>query len=444
MKGLLFTLLLTYGGAVVALFRPFYGLLIYVAFAILRPESMWYWSVPPGNYSRIVAIAFLIGWALHGFGDLRLRKSKPVFYCFVGFWIWGLLSTLFAAVYPEWGFQWLINMGKILLPFVVGITLINSMEQVRQLAWTIGLSIGYLAYELNLAYYGGFNRLHWFGFGGMDNNCVAIELVTGVGFCFFLGYTADRLWKQLLAAASVLLQMNAIMFSFSRGGLLALIITGFAAFLLIPKRPIHFVGFALAVAAGIRLAGKEVLERFSTVFADKAERDFSAQSRLELWSNCVTLMRDNPFFGVGPDHFGYYAHVRFGWPLGKESHSLWFQTGAEMGVIGLALLIGFYFFCMAYLWPMTRDRYQTMDQRVRDMARMVIASLIGFMVASQFVSLEGLEMPYYVALVGAGILKVAPLHDYVRAPVALGAPAVRSQAEDMREVKSRDLVLRPS
>ena len=72
MKGLLLTYALTFGGAVISLYRPFYGLLIYVSFAILRPESLWHWSVPAGNYSRIVAIAVLIGWALKGFGNWRL------------------------------------------------------------------------------------------------------------------------------------------------------------------------------------------------------------------------------------------------------------------------------------------------------------------------------------------------------------------------------------
>ena len=40
------------GGA----FRPFVGLLIYFCFAILKPDALWSWSVPPGNYSRTIAI----------------------------------------------------------------------------------------------------------------------------------------------------------------------------------------------------------------------------------------------------------------------------------------------------------------------------------------------------------------------------------------------------
>ena len=40
MKGLIFTYLLTYGGAAVSLFRPFTGLLIYVCFAIIKPDAL--------------------------------------------------------------------------------------------------------------------------------------------------------------------------------------------------------------------------------------------------------------------------------------------------------------------------------------------------------------------------------------------------------------------
>jgi len=406
-KGLLFTYALTYGGAAFALFRPFYGLLVYVAFSILRPESLWHWAVPPGNYSRIVAIALLIGWALNGFGNWRLGKGKAMLLCFAGYWVWALLSTLFAAQFPDRGYSFLESTAKVLLPFIVGVTVIESIDQIKQLAWTIALSVSYVALELNLSYYNGFNRLQEIGFGGMDNNSMAIQLVAAIGFLFFLGFAATSWWQRGIAAAGVLLMINAIMFSMSRGGLLALIVTAGACFLLIPKRPIHFAVLALAIAAGVRLAGPQTLERFSTAFTDKEVRDESANSRVEMWGQCWQLMQEEPLFGVGPDHFPHYAKTRFGWSAEKEAHSIWFQTGAELGFIGVGLLAGFYLSCMAYLFPLTRDRYMTSEPRLRDVARMVIASLFGFMVASQFVSLEGLELPYYVALIGAATLKVA-------------------------------------
>ncbi len=409
MKGLIFTYALTYGGAALSLFRPFYGLLIYVAFSILRPESLWHWSVPQGgNYSRIVAIALLIGWALNGFGNWKLAKGRAMLVCFAGFWGWAALSTLFAALMPERGYDFLESMAKILLPFMVGLTVIDNIDQIKQLAWTIGLSVSYVAFEMNQAYYSGFNFLHEHGFAGMDNNCQAIQLVSAVGFMFFLGFAATSWWQRLVAVGGVLAMINAIMFSFSRGGLLSLIVTGGVAFLLIPKRPVHYLAFLATVAAAVRLAGPQVLARFATTFADKSQRDASAESRLDLWADCWTLMQQNPLFGVGPNHFPYYAHVQFGWPMGKEAHSLWFNTGAELGFIGVGFLIMFYLLSIRHLWPLCRESYPATEPHLRDLARMVIASLAGFLVSSQFVSLEGLEMPYYVVLVGACTLKVAP------------------------------------
>jgi hypothetical protein len=37
---------------------------------------------------------------------------------------------------------------------------------------------------------------------------------------------------------------------------------------------------------------------------------------------------------------------------------------------------------------------------------MVIASTLGFVFTAQFVTLPGLEAPYYVALLGAGVLRL--------------------------------------
>src|SRR5215475_9480195 len=93
MKGLLFTYLLTYGGAAASLFNPFIGLLIYVCFAVIRPESMWHWSVPAGNYSRIVAVALLVGWAGRGFGSWRFGKARGIVTAFVGYWLCGVASA---------------------------------------------------------------------------------------------------------------------------------------------------------------------------------------------------------------------------------------------------------------------------------------------------------------------------------------------------------------
>ena len=411
MKGLIFTYGLTYGGAFVSLFNPFIGLLIYVSFSIIRPEAMWHWSVPPGNYSRIIAIALLFGWMLHGLGRWDFGRARFTVYAFSGYMFWAVVSGMQADNQnAAWGFIELL--AKIFIPFLVGITLIDSVDKLKQLAWVIVLSQGYVAFELNMSYLSqGGMFLHYFrhnGFGGMDNNCVSIAMAAGAGFAFFLGMTSNRWWQKGIAFGCTLLMVHVILFAFSRGGMLALIFSGVVAFILLPKRPMYFLAYALIIVLGLRLAGPEVQQRFMTVFVDAEERDESAQSRLDMWEDCVDVMKKNPIFGVGPDHWPLIA-PQYGWPHGKEAHSLWLQIGAELGVVGLLLLLTYYLSCIARLWPLTRTTTDVADPWLRGAARMVILGLVGFMLSAQFVSLEGLELPYYIAMFGAGAQKVNSL-----------------------------------
>src|SRR4051794_37215379 len=126
MKGLLFTYALTYGGALASFFNPFVGLLIYVCFAIIRPEHLWHWSVPAGNYSRIVALGLLAGWALKNFGSWDFRRAKPVVYALLAYWLWACLSAA-QAENQERAWHWVETQGKTVLPFLVGMTIIESV-----------------------------------------------------------------------------------------------------------------------------------------------------------------------------------------------------------------------------------------------------------------------------------------------------------------------------
>lgn len=413
MKGLLFTYLLTYGGALASLINPYVGFLVYVCFAIIRPESLWYWSVPPGNYSRIIAIALLAGWALHGFGDWRLGKAKWILLALVGFWAWAGLSTL-ACPNTNVGLGFLETKGKIVLPCLVGLTLIDSTSKLKQLAWVIALSQGYVAFDLNLSYFDGFNRLQRLGFGGMDNNSQAISMVTGVGLAFFLGLRERRWWLKLVAFACAAFMVHAVMFSFSRGGQLGLCFVGIATFFLLPKRPIYLGLYALGVVAALWMAGPEVVERFLTSFADEESRDASAESRVVMWKGCVDMMLQNPILGVGPDHFPFRV-TELGFARGKEAHTLWLQIGAELGFPGLLFLVAYYGLTIWWLYAISKKKQSEGNEDAFELhaAEMVIASLAGFVIAAQFVSLEGLELPYYITMLGAGAIKLDSTREYV-------------------------------
>jgi probable O-glycosylation ligase (exosortase A-associated) len=405
-KGLIFTYLLTYGGAAVSLFNPYVGLLIYVCFAILRPADLWSYSVEPGNYSRIVALGLLAGWVGRGLGNWRLGRARGIVLAGIGFLAWAAFAS-FGVEEPEIAWDYVEIVAKIILPVVVGITIIDSVAKLKLLVWVIVLSQGFLALEFNLAYFGGYNRLYFLGFGSLDNNGVGIALDTCIGMAFFLALYAERWWQKALAAGIMGLMVHAVLFSFSRGSMLGLVVVGVVAFRLIRKQLIHYVAFALAVAAALYLAGKEVRERFETSFSSQEERDESASSRLRLWSGCWDTVTSNPLTGVGPNHWPLTA-PKYGFYRGKQAHTTLLRVAAETGFPGVFFLILFYAICVLRLWPLARGKVPVQDPWTRYLACMVIASLTGFLASSQFVSLEHLEIPYYAVMIGAVLLKLQP------------------------------------
>ncbi len=405
MKGLIFTYLITALGVSGSLFSPFYGFLAYVALALLRPDSMWSHSIQGGRFSLIVALAMLASWACRGFGDWNLGKARPVVLLFVGFWMWSMFLAIGADNQTlAWGF--VETMAKILLPFLVGITTCRTIRDLKALAWVIVLCEGYVCFELNMHYFRGFNFLYFIGFGGVDNNSAAIGFVAGLGVSFFLFLNSEKIWQKAIIGGCMAFILHAILFSFSRGAMLATGIGVVISFFLIKKTTMHYGLFALLLVAGLVMAGPEVRERFWKTFEkNRGEREASAQSRLDLWKDCYTVFMRDPIFGCGPDQWPELA-PEFGWPKGKEAHSLWVQTTTETGIPGITMFAGFYLMCIWRCWKTLRELPERAPPWFADSCRMTIASIMGFGVAAQFVSLEALELPYYVALLGAGTLIV--------------------------------------
>jgi len=404
MKGLIFTYLLTYGGSLAALFNPFVGFAIYVLFATLRPEFAWPWAVPPGNYSRTLAIAMLAGWALNGFGRWNLGRGAASIAALVAYVFWAALSASQAFDQLRAGI-FLDQLWKITLPVVVGASLVSSVGRLKALAWVILLGHAYPCLEFNLDYLQGFNRLRFDGYASMDNNSYAISLVTSAGIGTFLSMYAESRRERLLAIGSMALIGHSVLLSNSRGGMLGMIVVGLVSFAFMRKGWKEYSALAAAIVLVVMFSGPEVRARFSSTFADKENRDASAESRLDLWAACWDTLLKNPLLGVGPDNMPLYM-PEYGFPRGKEAHSLWFQLGAELGAPGVLFLLSFYMLTILRLLPLARGA-PTTDERLRLFARMVIASLCGFVFSAQFVSLEMLEPPYFVCLLGVGTLRLS-------------------------------------
>lgn len=406
MKGLIFTWLLTFLGITGSIFRPYYGFLAYVALAILKPAFLWQYSVGSGRQSLMVAAAMLGSWAMRGCGNWNLGKARGTVMAFICFWLWSLLLAIVAESPPH-AWTYVESMSKILLPFIVGITSCRDIKDLKALAWVLVVAEGYVCFELNVQYLGGYNFLYFNGFGGMDNNAAAIGIVTVLGVSFFLFLNSERLWQKAILAACGAFMLHAILFSFSRGAMLATGVGVGVSFFLIKKTTAHYSMFALGLVAAMYLTGPEVRARFLRIFEKQktGQREASAQSRLDMWADCYTVFKEKPILGCGPDHWPIYAR-KFGWTNVTEAHNLWIQTAVETGIPGITLYLAFFLLCIWRCWKLLRELPPDAPPWFGDSCRMTIAALCGFGVAAQFVTIEALEQPYYVVLLGAGTLLI--------------------------------------
>jgi O-antigen ligase len=249
-------------------------------------------------------------------------------------------------------------------------------------------------------------------------------MVASSATAFFLALRSSRWWQKALALLASALMAHIPLLSFSRGGMLALIATALAAFVVLPKRPGHYLLFAAATLLVLRLAGPEVQQQFFTSFAAAEERDKSDKSRIELWALCVDTMQRKPLLGVGPGHWGRWVKEAYQWQTGQEAHNLWLQVGAEMGVAAMLLLMVFYVSALVRLVPLCIDKAAA-NPEAAGLARLVVPAIIGFLMASQFITSEGIEAPYYITLIGAGVLKLTTPPTAVEALAASSAETTR-------------------
>ena len=425
MLGLLATYLIVATGAVVAFRKPVYGLFVYVGLAILRPEALWGWAGDLQNLSRIVGIPVLAGWAFQGFGSWQFGRAKAIVVSLLLYYVWLLLSTMQATVDQAVSWNVVVEFSKTLLPFLVGMTLIKTEKEARQFLWVIVILQGYVCLDLNRMYVEqGYNRAFEEGFGGMDNNSLGISLLTTIGGAFALALSAKTYRAKAIATGAMLLMLHTILLTFSRGAFVGLLAVAVAAIVIMPKRPKYLGAIIVVALIAFRFTGPELSERLATTFAPSEERDGSAEGRLDLWQDTLTLMAEEPILGVGPQNWPLVAD-RFGWKIGKEAHSVWMQTAAELGVPGVMFLILFYGFAVKRLWPIARARDNT-DPQEKVFAVGLILSIVGFVVSAQFVSLQGLEVPFYITMISAIVLKSRSLRE--SAPAVPAGMPVRTSA----------------
>lgn len=439
-KGPLFVYTMTILGIACALPYPFVSVLVYIIFAVMSPNALWFYSLSPTffdsgvGFSAAVGYPMIAGWVLQHCGNFRIGKAQLPLWLLVIYIIWAYLTTYMAGITPL-GSATLLMMVRLLIAVVIALTLCESTTHLRLIIWSIVFASGFVAYELNMAYWAGFNRLQIVGYAGMDNNFFAVSMVVGATVSLFVGLVEKNYILKGIAFLAALSQAHAILFSMSRGGMLGLCVVGLVTFLLLPKTLTNFSIFTGIVVIVLALAGPSVQERFWSSFEEQEDLDGSAKSRLQSWINCAEVIRQKPVTGIGIQNWASFSQAYFGVFL--EAHNTWLQAAAETGIPGGLLLLGFVLVTMWRVLPLARGKIDLPDPGMRLYAQMVIAAMCGYCVSAWFVSLYFMEITYYVCLVGLCCLKLVHLKQRREADERLQHEALRQERIRLASVAER-------
>lgn len=404
--GFTLTILATIAAVAVGLFNPIFSLMVYYAFSILRPQQLWFWITnwPIERLSFCIALVTIIGWAGKSFGNLA--GLRAIWLPLLGLGVYllsGAVAMQISFVSQERAWDALLLQLKIGLMAWITVTLIKNEKHLHIFAYLIAGTLGYLAWVFNSAYYfDGWNRIWPIGFGGVDNNGIAMIMVMGIPVAFFLAVNTTKWWIKVALFLAVACEVHAVLFSFSRSAQLGLVIVTATIFVIalvrLPRKGLTVAIAVIFVALGLRLAGTEVRDRFSSIFNDAADRDVSAASRFATWSAAWGCMKDHPL-GVGPRNFNLISD-QYGLVRNKSVHSLFLQTGADYGILGMVGLATFYFATMFKTFKMASSDTARRLVWPRYYGHMVCVSLGGFLVCSIFIGMESIESGYIISLLG--------------------------------------------
>ncbi len=411
-KQLIFMIAVT-GSAVVGSFvvTPFVGFATYIAYAVLRPQYMWKWSLPEGaNWSLYVAVPTIL--AAVAFGPRPPRPApgrwpaSPVKVAplHVAMFLFGLclVASYLTARVPSAGDQMVSEYWRMFLMFAVGAVVVRAVGQVWVLFLVYALSLAYISYEINFLYFvHGYLGIAQNGYGGADNNGAGMLLAMGVPLCAF-AWEAYRGWYRWAFAAFIPVILHAVLMTYSRGAMVALIVA--APFWILRGRyRKQKILLGVAVLACVPfLAGKQIRDRFFSV--EKFQQDDSANSRFTSWKIGLKIATENPVFGVGIRNSPLLTRA-YGADLeGRVIHSQYIQLAADNGFVGLGCYLAVVGLAMWNLEEVIRKARPRSDP---DSVKAYLAAagfqgaLVTFLVGAVFLSCEAFEPQYWVFLAAA-------------------------------------------
>lgn len=416
------------GGSLVALRRPWIGVILWTWVSLMNPHQQFGWRAADWPVASIVAICTLVGLLL------TQERQNPFLgsaaWALLGFTLWVCVTLPFSIFFEQSLPLWERSI-KIYLMVFVTMALLDSRQKLDWFIWIIVFSLGFYGLKGGVFTLLKGGEFRVWGPGGLigGNNEIALALVMTIPLMRYLQLQATRRWVRHGLGVSMLLTALTVLGSYSRGALLAI---GVMALLLWWKtdRKLGWGLILLVVAAVlVPFMPEHWWSRMDTISG--YEQDASAMGRINAWWMAWHLAQDR-FFGGGfmistSSVFRIYAPVP---DDVHAAHSIYFQVLGEHGFVGLFLFLAIGVLTWFAAQRLIRQCAATPSTKwAADLGAMVQVGMLGYAVGGAFLSLAYLDLPYDMmaaVLVAASLVRKAVASDASPADRAAPLPGGRT------------------
>lgn len=395
-------------GCLVALKRPFVGLLLYFfVFYMHPPGKYWGAFLPEIRWTFIVAVVTLLSVIINEKNKkrwLQLGETKLllIFFAYT-------CLQLFFVEFTEVQKTYVILLFKLILLFFLIVTLVNTQTRLYQLVIANCLGAAYIGFTALQTHSRG--RFEAAGLPGIeDGNLLAIHLIPVIIMASVIILT--DLKKKFLIFLPLAFAANLLFMSGSRGGLAGLFVAGLFFIWFSPKEKKQLVRRWAVVAAllGSALTGPLIIDRVNKVIkADEVEKvDKSAYSRVVIIKGQWEMFKDYPVMGYGhrgtlilsPIYISQEFMTKTAIGGRRASHNITMSFLVDHGILGSGI---FFTLILTALAKVKLVRTAFSENQISSLVLLGATSgLFGLMAASQFSNSKVLEISIWtIAIIGS-------------------------------------------
>jgi O-antigen ligase len=296
----------------------------------------------------------------------------------------------------------------------------TSVNEVRKLLVIQASAVALVTVASVFVHHTEWGRLMGIQKGILENpNDLAINIAINFPLCVAFFFAAQKTARKLFWGVSLVFMSYAVIATYSRSGLIAMLVTVAICiweFGIRGKRTVVIVSAALAalVGVGVVLVTPHYLVRVESMFRGNIEGSGDRNSlaaREELLKESLILMVKHPLFGVGPGNFPSYTQT---W---RVVHNTYTELGAEAGLPGVGLYVLLLALSIRKIKRVRKLPGYRDHEDIRLWTSALWAAMAAYIAGAMFASTEYNLFPYFMVGYICAVYQIASVSQVAKDPL---------------------------